>query len=228
MSWGKAIEAVSSAFMNKRRRRKKAKPEASRNVSTPQFWENLYNQGSPGWDLGGPTPIFHDWLMRNRGHGERVCILGAGNGYDALAFARAGYDVVAVDFAPSPLLRLSEQAKKKKLSIEVIATDMFNLPKRWNGKFDLVVEYTTYCAIDPKRRNEYVDLVMRLLKRAGRLLALFFPMDQDPTVGPPYGISYAEIKTKFGNHFHFSSEEWPDLSVPTRRLRELLVIMERR
>lgn len=192
------------------------------------FWEQLYNRGNMGWDLGHPTPVIKKWLSGHRGQGDKVCILGAGNGYDAVAFAKAGYNVVAVDFAPTPLRHLAQLAKKRKLAIEVVGQDMFYLPKKWNGKFDLIFEYTTFCAIDPRRRNEYVALINRLLTRQGRLVALFFPMDQDPTVGPPYGVSYEEIARRFGRHFEITSEEWPELSVASRRLRELFVVMERR
>ena len=168
------------------------------------------------------------WLAENRGNGEKVCILGAGNGHDALAFAKAGYKVVAVDFAPTALLNLGARAKKGKLPLEVVGQDMFSLPKKLNGKFDLIYEYTTYCAIDPRRRDEYVALIKRLLKRTGRLVALFFPMGQDPKVGPPFGISSDEIAKRFGPSFHFKAEEWPALSAPSRKLRELFVVMERK
>jgi len=204
------------------------KNKQPREVSRPKFWENLYRKGRLGWDLGGPTPVFVNWLKHNPGDGEKVCVLGAGSGYDAIAFAEAGYRVTASEFAPTPAHNLANQAQKSKLSLEVIAGDMFKLPKKKKGHFDLILEYTTYCAIDPTRRDDYVSLVLDILKPGGRLLALFFPMDQDPTEGPPFGISYNEVDERFRPHFHFQHEEWPDHSVPTRRLRELFVIMERR
>ena len=228
MSWGAGIAGVSSRSMARNRGKKKGATGRRQDVSAPSFWEQLYNRGNPGWDLGQPTPVLKKWLSGHRGKGEKVCILGAGNGYDAVAFAKAGYSVVAVDFAPTPLRYLSGLAHKGKLPIEVVAQDMFYLPEKWNGRFDLIFEYTTYCAIDPRRRNEYVALIKRLLNQQGRLVALFFPMDQDPAVGPPYGVSYDEIAQRFGRHFIITSEEWPELSVASRRLRELFVVMDRR
>ena len=43
--------------------------------------------------------------------------------------------------------------------------------------FDYLLEYTCFCAIDPKRRTEYADLVDRLLKPGGTYIDLAFPLD---------------------------------------------------
>jgi len=196
-------------------------------VSTPKFWEELYLAERTGWDLGGPTPIFKEWLEEHRGQGEKVCMLGAGGGYDALEFARAGYRVTAVDFAPTPMRRLEKQAGKGRLAVTAIIMDLFQLPTRYPDYFDLVVEYTTFCAIDPHQRDVYVATLASILKPEGRCLALFFPLEQDPETGPPFGMSQLEIRERFQRYFHIVSEEWPEHSIPTRRLRELLVLMEK-
>lgn len=214
--------AVTSLFVTKQ-------PFKDREVSSPQFWEDLYRQNkSPAWDLGRPTPVFIQWLKENPGLGQSVCVLGAGNGYDAVAFAKRGYAVTAVDFAPAAVQKLQRKARRSQVSMEIMCRDMFSLTEEKQHSFDLVLEYTSYCAIDPRRRDEYVSMVLDLLKPEGRLIALFFPMDQDPAVGPPFGVKYTEVVDRFGPYFHFAAEEWPDLSVKSRRFREYFVIMERR
>ncbi len=200
---------------------------AAKDVSKPGFWESLYRAGRTGWDLGGPTPIFQEWLRDNKGKGEKVCVIGAGNGHDAIAFAKAGYKVTAVDFAPTPARYLADKAAAAKLPLTVLPIDMFQLPTKRPEHFDLVLEYTTFCSIDPHRRDIYVATVASILKPEGRLLALFFPMEQAADVGPPFGLSRVEIRERFERYFHIVSEEWPEDSVPTRRLRELIVLMEK-
>ena len=200
---------------------------ATKDVSKPGFWESLYRAGRTGWDLGGPTPILQKWLRDNQGHGEKVCVLGAGNGHDAMAFAQAGYKVTAVDFAPTPSRQLADKAAAAKLSLTVLPIDLFQLPAKHSESFDLVLEYTTFCSIDPHQRDAFVATVTSILKTEGRLLALFFPMDQAADAGPPFGVGRDEIRERFEHYFHIVSEEWPEDSVPTRRLRELLVLMEK-
>ena len=32
------------------------------NSSNPEYWEKAYQSGDIGWDLGGQTPIFNQWI----------------------------------------------------------------------------------------------------------------------------------------------------------------------
>ena len=43
----------------------------------PEYWESSYKSGVMGWDLGGPTPIFDDWIQ-SQVDSLSICILGAG------------------------------------------------------------------------------------------------------------------------------------------------------
>src|SRR6476661_8739482 len=75
---------------------------------------------------------------------------------------RAGWDLgqaappfaswLAGPQAPSPGQRVEAQGLQAKLE----QADLFELDMRWRGAFDLVVEHTCFCAIDPARRAEYV------------------------------------------------------------------------
>lgn len=198
-----------------------------KDMSSPEYWEFRYRSGQTGWDLGGPTPVFQNWLAEHPGNREAVCLPGAGNGYDAVAFARAGYVVTAVEFAPMPARALAQQGDELRLALTVLEQDIFQLPGDHAAHFDLVVEYTVYCAIDPRRRDEYVTVLASILKPSGALLALFFPVNGDSTAGPPFGVGRAEIKERFGTRFRLLYEEWPEHSVPGRRRLELLMYMEK-
>ena len=52
------------------------------------------------------------------------------------------------------------------------------------------------CAIDPKRREEYVDLLDYLLKPKGKLIGMFFIRSKD-LGGPPFGSTPSEIRELF-------------------------------
>ena len=67
--------------------------------------------------------------------------------------------------------------------------DIFELPKLFNQSFDIVLEYTCFCAIDPARRKDYIEMVNHILKPEGELVGLLFPIDKDPNDdGPPFGV----------------------------------------
>ncbi len=129
------------------------------------------------WDLGEPTPVFNQWINSERNK-LSICILGAGNGWDALNFAEKGHYVTAVDFADSAIANMSKMAEKLDVKLNLLHSDIFNIGKLYHDTFDIVLEYTCYCAIDPSRRIDYVNLVDRILKPDGRLVALLFPLDK--------------------------------------------------
>ena len=92
----------------------------------PEYWENAYKSGEIGWDIGAPTPIFTNWIKTQK-EPMSICILGAGNGWDALHFAEKGHEVTAVDFAESAILNMNVSAAKKKLNLDILYEDIFNL-----------------------------------------------------------------------------------------------------
>lgn len=160
----------------------------------PAFWQQRYEAGETPWDLGKASPHFEAWLREEgaawpRG---RMAVPGAGRGHDAALFARAGFDVTGLDYAPGAV------AEAKKLYGGLAAfeqADIFNLDSKWFGQFDYVLEHTCFCAISPKRRPDYKQAVLRLLKPGGRLVGVFWEHD-DPD-GPPYPTTMQDLKEIF-------------------------------
>ena len=195
-------------------------------VNFPEKWEADYQRGTDGWDLSGPTPVFKRLASSSRFRPGRMIVLGAGRGYDAREFSRQGFNVTAVDFSPSAVEQMHALADPQ-APIQVLQQDLFTLPQELNGSFDYVLEYTCYCAIDPKRRDEYADLVNRLLKPNGIYIDLAFPLDRRPG-GPPYAVRESEIFDLFLNRgFKLISREKPEDSVKPRRHAEELFIFQK-
>jgi SAM-dependent methyltransferase len=198
------------------------------NVSSVDFWDNRYQTENTSWDLGGPTPIFMTWLAANPGDGERVCVLGAGSGYDAIAFAQHGYKVTAVDFAPSATARIKAGAEAANVDVEIVTGDLFELGDSHSDAFDLVVEYTTYCAIDPGRRSEYIEVVSRLVMAGQRFLSLFWPVNKESDGGPPFRITAVDVEERFSAYFALESQFMPENSIESRLGKEILAEYRRK
>ncbi|KAB2878104.1 methyltransferase domain-containing protein [bacterium] len=198
------------------------------NVNHPDYWDHIYRNERPRWDLGKATPVFENWLKSGQPLGTgRIAILGCGNGHDALLFADNGFEVTAIDFAVEPLEYLKKNIPKKQKNISLLKADIFDLPQKYAGTFDFVLEYTAYCAIDPVRRDEYVDSVYRILRPNGYLIGLFFPTDGRPG-GPPFAIRYEEIDEKFLKNFSVVFDEIPEDSVAKRLGKERFVILQKK
>ncbi len=195
-------------------------------VNSPRKWDQNYEQGTDGWDLGGPTPIFKRLLSSRELIPGRMIVLGAGRGHDAREFARHGFQVTAVDFASQAVQEMRNLATPD-APVEILQHDIFTLPESFNDAFDYVLEYTCFCAIDPKRRAEYADLVTRLLKPNGIYIDLAFPLDGRKG-GPPFAVSAAEILDLFqARGFKLISREKPAESVSPRRRAEELFLFQK-
>ena len=192
-------------------------------VNLPSKWEADYKRGTDGWDLAGPTPALKRMAESGRFPPGRMLVPCAGRGYDAREFARHGFQVTAVDFSPSAVSEMKRLAEPD-APVEVLQHDMFQLPQAMDGTFDYVLQYTCFCAIDPQRRNDYADLVSRLLKPGGVYIDLAFPLD-DRKGGPPFAVSDAEIEELFAARGFklMGREKLTDSISPRRGAEELLI-----
>jgi SAM-dependent methyltransferase len=155
-----------------------------------------------------------------------MIVLGAGKGHDAREFARHGFQVTAVDFASHAVQEMHRLASPE-APMEILQHDIFTLPDALNDSFDYVLEYTCFCAIDPKRRPEYADLVTRLLKLNGIYIDLAFPLDGRKG-GPPFAVSAAEVLNLFrARGFKLISREKPAETVSPRRHAEELFLFQK-
>ena len=196
------------------------------NVNSPGKWEADYERKTDGWDLGGPTPAFKRLASSRQFKPGRMIVPGAGRGHDAREFARHGFNVTAVDFAPhavDEMRRLADPAAP----VEILQSDLFSLPRELNNSFDYVLEYTCFCAIDPKRRVEYADLVTHLLKPDGIYIDLAFPLD-GRAGGPTFAVIESEVMDLFQKRgFKLVSRSKPEESISPRRHAEELFIFQK-
>ena len=196
-------------------------------VNTAEFWEACYETQMDNWDIGGPTPVF-ERLSTEIPTGV-MSVIGCGRGYDAVTFAKAGFDVTAIDFARTAVLSTREIAREENTDLTVLSEDIFDLPEELYGKFDYVLEYTCFCAISPIRRFEYDRVIWQLLKPGGKLLGLFFPLDKEVSEGgPPWGVDISELHKLFNLHWDLEAEEMPKESIGPRADREVLMVWKKR
>lgn len=191
-----------------------------------QFWEDIYLADDAGWDLGDVTPIF-EFIAESISPGK-LCILGCGRGYDAVMFAQKGFDVTAVDFAPSAIQAVQELADEADVFVKTVETDIFSLRTEFDNTFEYIIEQTCFCAINPSRRKDYEKLVKQILEPFGKLIGLWFPLDKSITDGgPPWGTTISEVKALFINEWKVEREEFPNLSIKSRMNREKLIIFQK-
>jgi SAM-dependent methyltransferase len=199
-------------------------PARKPTVSDPAFWETMYAAGREPWELGGPAPPLVSFLERQALPHGRVAVLGCGRGHDVRLFARHGYETWGFDFSAAAIEAARRLTGPRDGAAQFEHLDIFDLPAQYPTFFDGVWEYTCFCAIDPPRRAEYVELVRRILKPSGWLLALFFPL-WNGSGGPPFPVSKAEVRRLLEPHFSFEGAWVPTDSAKGRQGAEWLVLM---
>lgn len=191
-----------------------------------KFWNDCYQNGQTGWDRGDVHPALLDWLDRGAVEQGTVLIPGCGNGHEAIHLAKHDFYVTAVDIAALPLERLRRAAIGLPGRLEAVNTDFFGFSS--DHKFDIIYEQTMLCAIPPELRERYEQIIFRLLKPGGKLLALFAETLTDIEPGPPFHCAWGEMQELF------SSDRWQWQAQPPTRyphpngiLRENACILKR-
>jgi len=196
-------------------------------VNDAVFWRNLYAQGSDRWELGRPNPSLAAHLDRHPLSAGVVAVPGCGRGHDARLLARQGHRVLAFDFVTETLRVARALAAQDGVEVCFEERDIFELGVVYPGFFDGVWEYTCFCAIDPRRRPQYIDVLARILKPGGWLLACFFPMGDTPG-GPPFAVNEAEVRALLASRFEILEDYAPSTSPEGRQGREWMVLARRR
>jgi len=191
-------------------------------VSEPGFWEGLYASRSDRWELGGPTPPLVTHLHRSPPPRGRVAVPGCGRGHDARLLARRGYAVWGFDFAGPAIEAARVLTAGMGTGITLEQRDVFTLAADYPDFFDGVWEYTSFCAIDPARRPEYVEVMRSVLRRGGWLLACFFPV-REGSGGPPFPVTREEIERLWTPAFEFEERYVPESSASGRQGLEWMV-----
>jgi methyl halide transferase len=99
----------------------------------------------------------------------------------------------------------------------IIHGDFFEM----SGAFNLIVEQTFFCALDPSLRIKYTDKMKELLLPKGKLVGVMFNVNFDG--GPPFGGSIKEYEELFKPKFEIKNLEPCYNSIGPRQGKEVFV-----
>ena len=199
-------------------------------ISNPEFWQERYSTNNTPWDTKTTTPALINSI--NHLKSKKIAILGCGYSKDSSFLAKRGHKVYPIDFASKPIEYLNDLKNKEGLdNLFPVQEDIFDLSREYSGFFDIVIEYTCFCAIDTKIRPQYVELVKDILNKNGQFIALFFPTERredDIDKGPPFYVNLEETLSMFENNFNFIKIDKNPDSINPRKGFETLVVMDKK
>lgn len=188
------------------------------------FWENNYRTGKTGWDMGTVSPPLKNYIDQLENKEAAILIPGAGNSYESRYLLQQGFThITVVDIAPTPIRRLREKTKEYGESIQLFQQDFF----LHSGNYDLILEQTFFCALDPNLRKDYAAHVSALLKAGGKLAGVLFNREFTPG-RPPFGGNEQDYKALFSPYFHVETWEACYNSHPSRAGSEWFMILKKK
>ena len=185
------------------------------------YWSLRYQKEQTGWDIGEASrPLVQ--LFKEFEHKEaKILIPGCGNAYEAEYLFNEGYqNVYLLDMAKEPLNDFIKRNPNFP-SDQVLFGDFF----KHVGRYDIIVEQTFFCAINPNLRTVYVDKCHELLNHKGRILGVLFNRDFEG--GPPFGGSTEEYQSLFKLKFSKVSFELSPHSIKPRKNSEVVFCCEK-
>lgn len=185
--------------------------------SQPEFWNSRYLKDDTPWDFEG-VPADLRTFLKKKAKGAKVLIPGCGSGHEITAFAEAGYEVTALDFAPFAVERARRMVGPA-LADRVILGDFFqyDFPSE---TFDVIYERSFVCSFPPDRRHAYRDRMAQLLKYRGLLIGYYYYNKPVLSEGPPYGFAWSTADDLFAQYFLLVKDDPVNDSLPLFAGRE--------
>ncbi|MCX8080474.1 MAG: TPMT family class I SAM-dependent methyltransferase [Bacteroidia bacterium] len=154
---------------------------------TKNYWNNRYQEKSTGWDIGYPSPPLMEYVINKVPKDWKILIPGSGFSHEAGSLYGLGYQHIWIcEFAPSAV----EYFKSRYPDFpeaQILMADFFELQ---NHSFQLILEQTFFCAINPGLRKKYFEQCHTLLQPGGILAGVLFNTVFE-NAGPPFG-GYAD------------------------------------
>ncbi len=194
-------------------------------------WARHYADGDTPWDLGGPHPELSLRLASGAlappRRGARALVPGCGRGHDALALARRGWCVTAVDLVPTAATEIAAELARGGGSV-VVGDVLALTPERLGGTFDLIWDHTFFCALPRELRAQWGRVAVACLAPEGAYVALVFPVGKpEAEGGPPHGMSTADVAAVLAPELHVVEDSpvtrgvgrrtWPERFATLRR-----------
>ncbi len=185
------------------------------------YWDKRYEDQSTGWDIGSISTPLKDYIDQLNDKSISILIPGCGNAYEAAYLLEHGFtNVTLVDISPILVKSIEEKfSNYLGRQLKVICGDFFHL----EGQYDLVLEQTFFCALDPSLRKDYVLQMHKIIRPGGKLAGVLFNRSFDG--GPPFGGSKEEYERIFSPFFKIRQMELCYNSILPRKDTEVFVVM---
>lgn len=186
------------------------------------YWSNRYKNHETAWDIGFVSTPLKNYFDQLTDLTIKILIPGCGRGYEGIYLWEIGFkNIFFLDFSEEALGYIKNRIPSLPEK-QLICGDFFHL----DDYFDLIIEQTMFCAIDPTLRETYLKKVESSLTPNGKMVGLLF--NRDFEIGPPFGGNYQSYQKLYSKHFNIQKMEECYNSIEARRGFELFFIAKKK
>lgn len=165
-------------------------------------WDSRYRGDSrPAWDKGFPSSHLKAAVEGGVIKPGRAVVLGCGTGTNAIYLAKKGFDVTAIDIAPTALNLAEEKAEKADVKVRWLLASVLAPPADLK-KFDFIFDRGCYHGVRRNNAEAYVRTVKRLSRPGTNILVLAGNANEERHYGPPR-VKEEELRGDFSSAFDF-------------------------
>ena len=176
-------------------------PEGMRNLDS---WDAAYRgENRPNWDAGRPSGELQRVVEKGIVRACRAVDLGCGSGTDAIYLASKGFEVTAIDIAPTALNQGKQKAEKAGVKVRWLLADVLAIPDL--QPYNFIFDRGCYHEVRFEGAKAYVDTIRKLSQAGTQFLLLAGnPNELMQKYSPPQ-VTEEEIRADFSSLFDF---EW--------------------
>lgn len=183
-----------------------------------EFWNDKYKNNETGWDIGYVSTPLKEYFDQLKNKELKILIPGGGNSYEAEYLFNLGFEnIYLLDISPIAISNFKKRNPKFNDSY-LLNTDFF----KHNDTYDLIIEQTFFCALNPSLRNEYAKKMHSLLNKNGKLVGLMFNTELNDDK-PPFGGCKKEYTEYFEPFFNIKIMTKCYNSIEPREGKELFI-----
>src|SRR5262249_44366923 len=133
-------------------------PDGQEGLKLLELWDASYRGGNrPFWDAGKPSGELRRVVEQGIVPPGSAVDLGCGTGTDAIYLASKGFDVTAIDIAPTALSRAREKAEQAGVKVRWLLASVLAPPQL--SPFDFIFDRGCYHEVRFDNARAYVETV---------------------------------------------------------------------
>jgi len=159
-------------------------PHGPEGVEMVSRWDSRYRgRDRAPWDTGQPNRWLVEMIEAGTIQPGRCVVLGCGSGTNSIYLATRGFDVTALDIAPTALAKAQEKADRAGVKVRWLLADVLAPPEL--EPFDFLFDSGCYHGVRRGNAAGYVKTANSLAKAGALMLILAGNANEPRHYGPP-------------------------------------------